>query len=85
MGACAALPGPGAAGAWLPFENVPVKRLSRKFNGPPPLDWAWAWPESSKANAAKAVRKFAIRPVMFTRAANSRFQEASLRLPIDQQ
>src|SRR5882724_7537056 len=61
---CPVLPGWGAGGAvWPPFENAPVKRLSRKFSGPPPDDCAWASPESSKAAASAAVRQFAIRPV----------------------
>src|SRR5882672_4457665 len=61
---CPAAPGWGAGGAvWPPFENAPVKRLSRKFSGPPPDDCAWASPESSKAAASAAVRQFAIRIV----------------------
>src|SRR5712691_7585921 len=37
--ACAEAPGRGADGAvWRPFESEPVKKLSRKVRGPPPLD-----------------------------------------------
>src|SRR6266699_3460076 len=39
-GSGALLPAAGAVGAaapvGFPFDSVPVKRLSRKFNGPPP-------------------------------------------------
>src|ERR1700737_2206489 len=47
--ACAEVLGRGADGAlWPPFESEPVKMLSRKPRGPPPLDdWARASPHSN--------------------------------------
>ena len=52
-GVCAGAPGVVAA-VWPPLEKVPVKRLSRKFSGPPPDDCAWAWPDMSSAAAPTA-------------------------------
>src|SRR6202000_2710973 len=37
---------------WPPLKKWRLKRLSRKFRGPPPDDGAGAWPDSSRAAAA---------------------------------
>src|SRR5882724_11431051 len=85
---CAALGWDVEGAVWPPFENAPVKRLSRKFSGPPPDDCAWASPESSKAAASAAVRQFAIRIVHSAMVRlhplrKSGFQEAPPWLPMD--
>src|SRR5664279_4138269 len=83
--ACAEVPERWPDGAlWLPFESEPVKRLSRKPSGPPPLDdcaCAWLTNSSAAVIAAALAPSFAKRPVR--RAMShpcypaSRFQEAS--------
>src|ERR1700726_4400078 len=67
LSACGEVPGGWPDGAlWLPLESEPVKRLSRKPSGPPPLDdCACAWPSTSNAAAMAAapVLSFAKYPV----------------------
>src|SRR2546423_6477257 len=69
--ACAEVPVRAADGAvWLPFENVPVKMLSKKLRGPPPDDCARASPHTNSAAARMTapVRPFAgrlIRRIVF--------------------
>src|SRR5438105_9330204 len=69
--ACAEVPVRAADGAvWLPFENVPVKMLSKKLRGPPPPDdCARPSPHTNSAARITApVRPFAdclIRRIVF--------------------
>ncbi len=88
--ACAEVPGRCPDGAvWLPLEIEPVKMLSRKFRGPPPLDdCARASPENNSAAAMTTapVRLFiesSVRRAMFhPELPEPRFQKALSRFPI---